>query len=605
LPDHPAAGQIAAQLEAQGAKSLRHSSGRSWIVGWWSDEELVVATAGDKRVAVLGCTTVDSDALERKLAGIRTNADLSRLAGDLSGCFHLVSSLAGKVRAQGNLAGVYRIYHSRIDGVTVAADRPDWLVRWTGASLDERLLPVWLLLPYGPPWPVIYRPLWHGVHAVLPGHCLDLDDSGTPRTSRWWSIPEPELSRSEGAERVLAALEDAIRARAGSAGSVPLSFDLSGGMDSTSLCYLADRQRIPLTTINYVAADPTNPDSRWAGRARRDLSGARHVVSPSQSLPGYYTEPTRQASDVGLEGPTNLVFRSMVEHNVKLVADAGARRHLQGHGSDCLFTPDLALLSSVVRRHPWRWLRSMQARKARGRYTLAAVLRQFRSPGSHRRWLLREASRLTAGGEIRQDGGWELSLRTPEWATPQAVDQIRAVLVSAAKSDLEPLASAPPEHALLRGVQVCGQVIRQSSVIGESAQVSFEGPFLDDRVIEATLSIRVRERFQARVNKPVLAAAMRGVVPDDILDRRDKSNGAREMFDGVRRSRPQLEEVLSDPLLARRGLVEADTLRNVVLSLQSNLERLSQLDPTWSCEMWLRALEADHPMSHQPVLVGR
>jgi asparagine synthase (glutamine-hydrolysing) len=591
LPDHPAAaGQLVAKLAAEGANLLWHGSGRPWIVGWWDDDELVTASAGDRRVAVLGRTTASGQMLERRLRDIRTNAELSRLAGELSGCFHLISSLAGQVRAQGSLAGVYRVFHADLNGVTVAADRPDWLVRWCGASLDENLLSLWLLQPYGPPWPLSDRCLWRGVHAVPPGHYLELDREGSGRSVRWWSPPEPELSRAEGAERVRTVLEESIRARADATRSTALSFDLSGGMDSTTLCYVADHLGLSFTTIHYAFSDPSNPDSSWAERAQQDLSSARHMIFPTRSLPGYFVDQVQSPPDVDLEGPTNLIPRSVVEHLARLSAGAGARRHLRGHGSDELFAPGTAALATLLRRHPRRLLQSLQSRRARGRLSFATAYRQYRNPGSYRKWLHRVARNLTPGAALRQDSGWEISPRLPEWATPDAVARAQRLLVEAARERPEPVAPSPAQHMLLRGAQLGAHLTRQSSVIGERVGVSFEAPFLDDRMLEAALSIRLEQRFQARVNKPVLATAVRGVVPADILDRKDKSNGNREMFDGVRRSRTRLEEVLAEPRLAQLGLVDAGTIRSVALGLQTDVDRLSQLDGTWACEIWLREL---------------
>jgi asparagine synthase (glutamine-hydrolysing) len=592
LPDHPATGGVAAQLERLGAKSLHHRSGNPWIVGWWSDQELTVATAGDKQIAVLGRTTADPQALARGLAGVRTNADLTRLASSLSGCFHLISSLAGQVRAQGSLIGVYRIFYSDVNGVTVATDRADWLVQWTGAGLDEDLLPLRLLLPYGPPWPLSHRSQWRGVREVTPGHWLELDRDGGSRTRRWWSVPEPVLSYAEGAQQVRATLTESIQARARSSGTRPLSLDLSGGMDSTSLCYLAHQLRIPLSTVHYAFSDPANPDTHWAERARRDLSAAQHAVIPTRSLPGFFTEEPAALAALDLDGPTDLIYPTFVERVAGLAAGAGASQHLKGHGPDELFMPDLTLVNELLRRHPWRRLQILLARRARARLSLATVFQSFRGPGSYRSWLRRAGRSLSAGRKLAQDGGWEISPQPPEWATPAAVAQSRRLFTDAAQADPEPLGPSPALHALIRRLQIGGLHVRQSSAIGEPFGVTFEAPYLDDRVVEAVLSIRPQERFRARVNKPLLATAMRGVMPPEALERSDKSNGDRELFDGVRRSRLRLEEVLADPLLAERGLVDAGTLRAVVLGLQTDVNRLAQLGPTWACEVWLRAQQS-------------
>jgi asparagine synthase (glutamine-hydrolysing) len=600
LPDNSATGTTAAQLERLGARALRHASGNPWIVGWWSHEDLVVAAVGDRRVAVLGRTTADRQTLERGLRGVRTNADLTRLAGELSGCFHLISSLAGQVRAQGSLIGVCRIYYAMVNGVTVAADRADWLVRWTGASLDEDLLPLRLLLPYGPPWPLSHRCMWRGVREVTPGHWLQLDRDGGSRIRRWWSAPEPELSQADGAQRVRAALEESIRARAGSSGTSPLSLDLSGGMDSTSLCYLAHHLNIPTSTVHYAFSDPANPDSLWAERARRNLGPGPHAVVPTSSMPGFFTEEASSLSALDLDGPADLVYPSKIEHVAGLAASAGAGRHLRGHGADTLFMPDLTLANELLKWHPWRRLQILLAKRARARLSLAAVLKQMRGPGSYRSWLLRSARSLSPGRKLEQDGGWEIAPQPPEWATPEAVAQARQLYLEAANADPEPLGPSPALHLVLRCLHTGAQHIRQSSAIGEPFGVVFDGPYLDDRVVEAVLSIRPRERFQAKVNKPVLAAAMRGVMPQEALERTDKSNGDRELFDGVRRSRRRLEEVLADPLLAQRGLVDARAMRAVVLGLQTDVNRLAQLGQTWACEIWLRAQEAAGHRSIEP-----
>jgi asparagine synthase (glutamine-hydrolysing) len=602
LPDNSATGRIVAQLEALGARSLRHASGNPWIVGWWSEQEMVVATAGDKQVAVLGRTTADTQMLVRSLRGVRTNTDLTRIAAGLSGCFHLISSLAGQVRAQGSLAGVYRIYYASTNGVTVAADRADWLVQWTKAALDEDLLPLRLLLPYGPPWPLSHRCQWRGVREVTPGHWLDLDRNGGSRTRKWWSAPEPALSHVEGAQRVRTTLEESIRARARSTGAQPLSLDLSGGMDSTSLCYLAHHLGLPISTIHYAFSDPANPDRLWAERARRDLGEARHAVVPTRSLPGFFTEEPSSLAALDLDGPADLIYPTFVERVAGIAASAGASRHLKGHGSDELFMPDLTLVNELLRRHPWRRLQILLARRARARLSLATVLQSFRGPGSYPSWLRRAARDLSAGRKLAQDGGWEIAPQPPEWATPDAVAQARRLFTDAAQADPEPLGPNPALHTLIRRLQIGGEHIRQSSATGEPTGVTFEAPYLDDQVVEAVLSIRPQERFQAKVNKPVLATAMRGVMPQEALERKDKSNGDRELFDGVRRSRHRLEEVLADPLLAQRGLVDAGALRAVVLGLQTDVDRLAQLGPTWACEIWLRAQEvAGHGIVEPPV----
>ena len=140
----------------------------------------------------------------------------------------------------------------------MAADRPDWLVGWTAASLDEDLLPLWQLSPYGPPWPLNLR-LPVARAACRTPRPLPRDRSyGSEQDGSLVVCPGCGTLTGRGAGWVRTALEEALRARFGRCGSVQLSLDLSGGIDSTSLCYLADRLGIPFSTVHLAFSDPSN-----------------------------------------------------------------------------------------------------------------------------------------------------------------------------------------------------------------------------------------------------------------------------------------------------------------------------------------------------------
>ncbi len=116
----------------------------------------------------------------------------------------------------------------------------------------------------GPPWPLSERTPWDGVQPLPGGHRLTISADGEGRTRQWWHLPEPDLSIDEGAERVAAALHDAVAAR--TAGAVPVCADLSGGMDSTSLAFIASETPAPLVTVHREPLGAANDDSEWADR---------------------------------------------------------------------------------------------------------------------------------------------------------------------------------------------------------------------------------------------------------------------------------------------------------------------------------------------------
>jgi len=590
LPDHSAGVALAARFAGEGARVLCHPSGRPWIIGHWSDGEVVTATAGDRSVALLGRTVVTGPVLTRWLRTVRSVTELGDRSLELPGCSHLVGTFDGVTCAQGTLALAYQIFYAAVDGVTVAASAPDRLIRVTGAALDERSLSLCLLGPYArAPWPVSERTLWRGVRKLPAGHRLLMDTSGGNRTSRWWYAPAPELPLAERADLLRERLLEAVASRVDPTGAAGLSCDLSGGMDSTSLCFAAEHQGIPLTTVHMCPTDPSNPDTTWARRCHPDLLSANHLVVPRGALPGYFAQPDDPVG-ARLEGPTAMVHEAMIEYLVRLVAGAGSGRHMRGDGSDEIFHRTHAATAAMIRRHPVRHFRSVLRMKARRRWSVATTLRSLRSPGSYQRWLRRVAKDVTRPYDFAIRPEWDLPLRLPRWATPQAAETVQELYYEAAAAGTLPIIDDAGQHEVLRLVQLNGEATRQSSHIGARHGVTFEAPYLDDRVVHAALSVRMEDRARAGVNKPMLAAAMRGVVPSDVLERRDKGDGTRGMFASMRRNRHYLEHLCRDSELAQRGLVDPELLHRIVLGPHLDLKAVVPLSATWAAEQWLQSL---------------
>jgi asparagine synthase (glutamine-hydrolysing) len=113
---------------------------------------------------------------------------------------------------------------------------------------------------------------------------------------------------------------------------------------------------------------------------------------------------------------------------------------------------------------------------------------------------------------------------------------------------------------------------------------------MDDRVIEAFLSVRPEDRVTPWTYKPVLKEAMRGVVADECLERSTKAQSALDDAAGLREHRGDLLALWEDSRLADLGLVDARQLR--ALAVRPSTPDLSRatLYTTIGCEVWLRAL---------------
>jgi len=127
LADCDSAGSLADALRHHAAREVSHPSGRPWLIGRWPKSMLSSGQAGTTKIAVIGQHALTSDQLDDAAGRIRTVADLNQFAGSLVGSAHLLGSVSGQVRVQGTVTGIRRVFHARVAGATVAADRADVL----------------------------------------------------------------------------------------------------------------------------------------------------------------------------------------------------------------------------------------------------------------------------------------------------------------------------------------------------------------------------------------------------------------------------------------------------------------------------------------------
>ncbi|WP_019629983.1 asparagine synthase-related protein [Actinomadura atramentaria] len=592
VPDS-AAGEAAVSslLGREGSRTIPHASGRPWIVGRWADDEAAWAAAGRRRIAVLGRSAATRPWLARFAAGLGGTAGLDALSADLPGSFHAVAALDGVTAVQGSLSTVREVFHARVGPATVAADRPDALAALTGADIREDLLPIRLLAP-SPVWPLAERSLWNGVETVPAGHRLLLEPDGRARTEPRRPPPEPDVPLAAGAERVWRALAEAVAVRAHGRGA--LSADLSGGMDSTSVCFLAAPHVARLRTVLQESADPGSDDGRWAALAAAALPNAQHEVHRAGTYPGNFAGLL--APDPDVEGPfPALRVRAMLVEHARRTAAAGTDRHLTGYGGDELFYPATGYLWDLLRRAPLRAVRQVRAHRSVYRWPLRPTVRALLDRTSFADWLGRDVGReLTApirGVNDAPLGGWGAAHRMPEWATPDAVAAVRDALTAAA-SGAAPLSPLRGRHLTLQCVREGGALVRRVDRLTARHGVATEAPFLDDRVVEAALAIDYADTVRADRYKPALVEAMRGVVPAASLGRRSKAEFSADVYAGLRRHRAELLDLCDGMALADRGLVDAAALRELLLAPPPFSLRLLPLLGTFACEAWLRSLPA-------------
>ncbi|MEV5874743.1 lasso peptide isopeptide bond-forming cyclase [Streptomyces sp. NPDC052101] len=595
--DRADAAAVARSFARPGSRTLAHASGRPWLVGHWHDSEVLTADAGDVRLAVVGCCPVPADELRRRAARLRDLAELDALARSLPGSFHLVAALDGQVRVQGTASGLRLVFHAEIDSVRVAATRADTLAAVLGLDPDLEELAVRLLWPA--PYPLSETSMWRAVTAVAPQDAVILAGDGRGvRHTRWWTPPEPVRPLAAAAPLIREALEEAVGARTRQGGVV--SCDLSGGLDSTSVCFLADRSPARLVASTWPGRDPADTDLAWAERAMGYLPDVEHVVWDADASPLVY-EDLLGIDDLLDEPTIGVMDRSRVLHHLPGLAARGSRLHLTGIGGDHVAWCSEAYYHRLLRTRPLFALRQLRGFRALWQWPLGGMVRAVADSRPYGKWLTDAAGHLRdpLAPTVATGLGWGMAPRLFGWVTHEADRMARRALLDAAAT-ASPLHPDRGLHADLEQIRSCGRVIRQWDRMAARAGLPMASPFLDDRVIEACLAVRPSERVTPWQYKPVLSAAMRGIVPDTCLRRANKATAAMDASDGLRRHRADLQALWEDSRLERLGLVDGAELRRLARRPASKGLSDAILYSTIAAEVWLRAMDRSHPPVPRP-----
>jgi asparagine synthase (glutamine-hydrolysing) len=584
LPDCASAARTGAALRSRAVQEVSHPSGRPWLLGDWSAHAMTVGEAGLVKVAVVGEHAVTADRLTTAADRIRTIADLDELVRGMAGSFHLVASVTGRVRVQGSVSGLRRVFHARIGDATVAADRADVLAALLDAAVDEQRLAARLLNPCAP-HPLAGLPVWRGVSALETGHCLALDADGRGRTVAWWAPPEPVVPMAEGAPALREALSAAVEVR--TRGRELVSCDL-GGLDSTSVCALAARGRAKVIAYTADGLDPLCDDVTWARRTVAGLGDVEHHVIAGERLPMVY-EGLQDLDDRFDEPCPAAMHPSRCLLVPRLAAARGSRLHLTGFGGDELLAGSPAHLHTLMRTRPRTAWQRVRGFAAQGPWPYRETLRQLWDTSDYRQWLVRAGDELTAVPPPFETPAldWGTPPRLPPWATPDAVDAVRELIRTAARTT-EPLAQGRGPHVELEAVGANSRMVRQVGQMAARAGLTLAAPYYDDRVIEASLAVRPQDRITPWQYKPLIVEAMRGIVPAESLTRHTKDEGSYEAEMGMREQRAELLALCEDSRLARLGLIDADVLREMSSRPLPPALPFDALYQTVACEMWLR-----------------
>ncbi|MDT7603940.1 MAG: hypothetical protein QOF61_1937 [Acidobacteriota bacterium] len=435
--------------------------------------------------------------------------------------------------------------------------------------------------------------IFAGVHKLPPGHTLTFDGARV-RVEQYWDFPfetdAKPRAEEEYVEELRALLDEAVRIRL--VADVPLGAFLSGGVDSSAVVGLMARHTSrPVKTFSIGFSEDSFDELKYARVAARHFATEHHefVVTPDicrviDDLVWHFDEPFADSSAI----PTHAVSRLAREH-VKVV--------LSGDGGDELFA---GYTRYVVDRQ-----RSFFDRVPRGlrEGVMLPLSRKLPHGAWGRNYLYTNAhdaigryvNSLALFTDLNKRALYSEELRRALSGRAGAVETFRRI---ASK-----VKSADPLDAMLyldSKTYLPGDILTKVDRMSMAASLEARVPLLDHKLIEFAARVPARLKMNGLETKHLFKRAVRGLVPDEILDRPKQGFGVpigkwinEELRDYIR-------DVLHGPRTRTRGYFDPAYLD--VLFSEHERGRRDHSGQLWSLfvlELWQRTF-ADAATTTEP-----
>ena len=447
---------------------------------------------------------------------------------------------------------------------------------------DPRAVDHFLALHYVPAPNTAFQ----GIYKLPAAHWLEVRD-GQIETGRYWQLrytPKPQLTEQDAIAELRWRLAEAVRLRLVS--DVPLGAFLSGGIDSSAVvAYMAQETAAPVRTF-VVGFEESAFDERQFARMVAERYGTDHtelivkapVTDILPRLVWHYDEPFGDASAV----PSYAIAALTRQYVTVVLNGDGGDENFAGY--DRYFMHRLLCHGDKVPRQVWR--------------TVAALTRRLPAGWHHHAFYKRlaKAAELLAQVPERRYVRW-FGLCTPEErhhlytaafrATVGGSDPEALFVEVFGQSDAEEWTDA----ALAADVQLylADDLLVKMDRATMAHSLEARSPFLDHSLMEFVASLPAHFKLAGRNKKYLLKAALRGVLPDVVLDRPKMGFSAPIAHWFRNELREMAYDVLLSPTTVQRGYFRKQVLAQLLdehcTGRQDHAETLWQL---LVLELWHR-----------------
>jgi asparagine synthase (glutamine-hydrolysing) len=375
--------------------------------------------------------------------------------------------------------------------------------------------------------------LFRDVHQLPPAHYLEvsLDESRPLQPVSYWSIDinnTEEITFDEAALQLRQLFLESIQLHMRS--HVMVGASLSGGIDSSAITmamHHLGHEKQKLHTFSYITDDKTTSDENWIDLVSLASSATVHKI---RSTPEGFARDMDEfiaAQDEPVGGPSvyaqYLVYRRARQAGVKVVMDGQGADEIFAGYNEFLVTRFLSLCRNLRFPAAFSFYRhAMEHQPNLGKSVRRIGTRML--PRSLQARVRRDADLLDPAWFDRHG----IVTARPPWAASSA---------HTTRMLLQELMSRTQNPMQLRFGD------RNAMAFGVENRV----PFLTPRIVEFMFRLPEEHLISTDgTRKHVLRAALRGIVPDAVLDRKDKLGFQKPHRSSMIGLRPYVDRVLAN-----------------------------------------------------------
>jgi len=410
------------------------------------------------------------------------------------------------------------------------------------------------------------KTLFDGIHKLEPG-CLISGDCSGLSVKRYWDIDytiDSDHTEDYFKDKLLSLLEDSSRLQIRS--DVPVGTYLSGGLDSSVISSMASDHlggNIPVFTGKF-AEDARYDESGFAKILAQDIGADYNEIIPTAQEFVDYLPKLIYALDEPVAGPG--VFP---QYCVSKFASEKVKVILGGQGGDELFGGYARYLVGYLEQ---ALKGAIFENQEEGKHIVSLesivpnlpLLQQYK-PLMQQFW---------SGGLFEDMGAryFQLINRSPDISQLLSKEMLAGFNEQETFAEFQGVFNHPDTKSYVNKMTHFDQktllpaLLQVEDRVSMSVSLESRVPLLDKRIVELVASMPPPMKFQGGKTKHIFKQAVKNVVPETILKRKDKMGFPVPLKEWMQKG--PVREFVADILLGeksrQRGLFKVDAIENLM-----------------------------------------